>query len=172
VFIHAPLLASPRTHPLHTTTAKGSQMHENKTAPNNQNIVLTMSELISDEAKKSATRADVMMLAVTTETEFSKLRSWISARFDTVEADFAKVDARFDKVDAEFAKVDARFDKVDAEFAKVDARFDKVDARFDKMSSENTHNTNQLHRRNTAQVLSIAISAVGVVVALVANIIS
>ncbi len=117
-----------------------------------------MSELISDEAKKSATRADVMMLAVTTETEFSKLRSWISARFDTVEADFAKVDARFDKVDAEFAK--------------VDARFDKVDARFDKMSSENTHNTNQLLRRNTAQVLSIAISAVGVVVALVANIIS
>jgi hypothetical protein len=151
VFIHAPLLASPRTHPLHTTTAKGSQMHENKTAPNNQNIVLTMSELISDEAKKSATRADVMMLAVTTETEFSKLRSWISARFDTVEADFAKVDARFDKVDAEFAKVDAR---------------------FDKMSSENTHNTNQLLRRNTTQVLSIAISAVGVVVALVANIIS
>ena len=126
-------------------------MHENKTAPNNQNIVLTMSELISDEAKKSATRADVMMLAVTTETEFSKLRSWISARFDTVEADFAKVDARFDKVDAEFAKVDAR---------------------FDKMSSENTHNTNQLLRRNTTQVLSIAISAVGVVVALVANIIS
>jgi GTPase Era involved in 16S rRNA processing len=144
VFIHAPLLASPRTHPLHTTSAKGSQMHQSKTAPNNQNIVLTMSELISDEAKKSATRADVMMLAVTTETEFSKLRSWISARFDTVEADFAK----------------------------VDARFDKVDARFDKMSSENTHNTNQLLRRNTAQVLSIAISAVGVVVALVANIIS
>ena len=133
-------------------------MHESNTAPNNQNIVLTMSELISDEAKKSATRADVMMLAVTTETEFSKLRSWIGARFDTVEADFAKVDARFDKVDAEFAK--------------VDARFDKVDARFDKMSSENTHNTNQLLRRNTAQVLSIAISAVGVVVALVANIIS
>ena len=133
-------------------------MHESKTAPNNQNIVLTMSELISDEAKKSATRADVMMLAVTTETEFSKLRSWIGARFDTVEADFAKFDARFEKVDAEFAK--------------VDARFDKVDARFDKMSSENTHNTNQLLRRNTAQVLSIAISAVGVVVALVANIIS
>jgi hypothetical protein len=144
VFIHAPLLASPRTHPLHTTSAKGSQMHQSKTAPNNQNIVLTMSELISDEAKKSATRADVMMLAVTTETEFSKLRSWISARFDTVEADFAK----------------------------VDARFNTVDARFDKMSSENTHNTNQLLRRNTAQVLSIAISAVGVVVALVANIIS
>jgi hypothetical protein len=144
VFIHAPLLASPRTHPLHTTTAKGSQMHESKTAPNNQNIVLTMSELISDEAKKSATRADVMMLAVTTETEFSKLRSWISARFDTVEADFAK----------------------------VDARFNTVDARFDKMSSENTHNTNQLLRRNTAQVLSIAISAVGVIVALVANIVS
>ena len=125
-------------------------MHESKTAPNNQNIVLTMSELISDDAKKSATRADVMMLAVTTETEFSKLRSWISARFDTVEADFAKVDA---------------------EFAKVDARFDKVDARFDKMSSENTHNTNQLLRRNTAHVLSIAISAIGVVAALVANII-
>ena len=125
-------------------------MHESKTAPNNQNIVLTMSELISDDAKKSATRADVMMLAVTTETEFSKLRSWISARFDTVEADFAKVDA---------------------EFAKVDARFDKVDARFDKMSSENTHNTNQLLRRNTVQVLSIAISAIGVVAALVANII-
>ena len=123
-------------------------MHESKTAPNNQNIVLTMSELISDDAKKSATRADVMMLAVTTETEFSKLRSWISARFDTVEADFAKVDA---------------------EFAKVDARFDKVDARFDKMSSENTHNTNQLLRRNTAHVLSIAISAIGVVAALVAN---
>jgi len=116
-----------------------------------------MSELISDDAKKSATRADVMMLAVTTEAEFSKMRSWISARFDTVEADFAKVDARF-------AKVDARFDKVDADFAKVDAR-------FDKMSSENTHNTNQLLRRNTAHVLSIAISAFGVVAALVANII-
>ncbi len=125
-------------------------MHESKTAPTNQNIVLTMSELISDNAKKSATRADVMMLAVTTETEFSKLRSWISARFDTVEADFAKVDARFDK---------------------VDARFDKVDARFDKMSTENTHNTNQLLRRNTAQVLSLAISAFGVIAALVANII-
>ena len=125
-------------------------MHESKTAPTNQNIVLTMSELISDDAKKSATRADVMMLAVTTETEFSKLRSWISARFDTVEADFAKVDARFDK---------------------VDARFDKVDSRFDKMSTENTHNTNQLLRRNTAQVLSLAISAFGVIAALVANII-
>jgi predicted nuclease with TOPRIM domain len=176
VFIYAALLASPRTHPLHITTAKGSQMHESTTAPNNQNIVLTMSELISDDAKKSATRGDVMMLAITTESEFSKLRSWISARFDTVEADFAKICARFDKVDAEFAKVDARFDKVDAEFAKVDARFDKVDAefakvdaRFDKMSSENTHNTNQLLRRNTVQALSIAISAFGVVAALVAN---
>ena len=125
-------------------------MHESKTAPINQNIVLTMSEIISDDAKKSATRGDLMMLAVTTEAEFSKLRSWISARFDTVDADFAKVDARFDKVDAEFAKVDAR---------------------FDKMSSENTHNTNQLLRRNTAHVLSIAISAIGVVAALVANII-
>ena len=40
-----------------------------------------------------------------------------------------------------------------------------------RMSSENTHNTNQLLRRNTAQVLSIAISAVGVIAALVANII-
>ena len=132
-------------------------MHESNTAPISQNIVLTMSELISDDAKKSATRADVMMLAATTEAEFSSLRSWISARFN--------------KVDADFDKVDARFDKVDAEFAKVDARFDKVDARFDKMSSENTHNTNQLLRRNTVQVLSIAISAVGVVAALVANII-
>ena len=132
-------------------------MHESKTAPINQNIVLTMSELISDDAKKSATRGDLMMLAVTTEAEFGKLRSWISARFDTVEADFAKVDARF-------AKVDARFDKVDADFTKVAAR-------FDKMSSENTHNTNQLLRRNTVQVLSIAISAFGVVAALVANII-
>ena len=132
-------------------------MHESKTAPINQNIVLTMSEIISDDAKKSATRGDLMMLAVTTEAEFGKLRSWISARFDTVEADFAKVDARF-------AKVDARFDKVDADFTKVAAR-------FDKMSSENTHNTNQLLRRNTVQVLSIAISAFGVVAALVANII-
>jgi len=125
-------------------------MHESKTAPINQNIVLTMSEIISDDAKKSATRGDVMVLAVTTEAEFSKLRSWISARFDKVDADFTKVDARFDKVDADFTKVDAR---------------------FDKMSSENTHNTNQLLRRNTAQVLSIAISAFGVVVALIANII-
>jgi hypothetical protein len=136
VFFHAPFLASPRTHPLHITSAKGSQMHESKTAPINQNIVLTMSEIISDDAKKTATRGDVMVLAVTTEAEFSKLRSWISARFDKVDADFAKVDAR-----------------------------------FDKMSSENTHNTNQLLRRNTAQVLSIAISAFGVVAALVANII-
>ena len=54
-------------------------------------------KLNSEDAKKAATRADVMMLAVTTEAEFGKLRSWISARFDTVEADFAKVDARFDK---------------------------------------------------------------------------
>jgi hypothetical protein len=150
VFIYASLLAYPRTHPLHITSAKGSQMHESNTAPNNQNIVLTMSEIISDDAKKTATRGDVMMLAVTTEAEFSKMRSWISARFD---------------------KVDARFDKVDARFDKVDARFDKVDARFDKMSSENTHNTNQLLRRNTVQVLSIAISAFGVVAALIANII-
>jgi len=132
-------------------------MHESNTAPISQNIVLTMSELISDDAKKSATRADVMMLAATTEAEFSSLRSWISARFNKVDADFDKVDARFDKVDA-------RFDKVEADFAKVDAR-------FDKMSSENTHNTNQLLRRNTVQVLSTAISAVGVVAALVANII-
>jgi len=125
-------------------------MHEGKTAPINQNIVLTMSEIISDDAKKTATRGDVMVLAVTTEAEFSKLRSWISARFDKVDADFTKVDARFDKVDADFTKVDAR---------------------FDKMSSENTHNTNQLLRRNTVQVLSIAISAFGVVAALIANII-
>ena len=40
-----------------------------------------------------------------------------------------------------------------------------------RIRSENTHNTNQLLRRNTVQVLSIAISAVGVVAALVANII-
>ena len=46
-----------------------------------------MSELISDDAKKSATRADVMMLAATTEAEFSKLRSWISARFDTISSE-------------------------------------------------------------------------------------
>jgi hypothetical protein len=122
VFIYASLLASPRTHPLHITSAKGSQMHESKTAPINQNIVLTMSEIISDDAKKSATRGDLMMLAVTTEAEFSKLRSWISARFDTI-------------------------------------------------SSENTSNTDRLLRHNTFQVLSIAISAVGVVAALVANII-
>ncbi len=104
-------------------------MHESKTAPISQNIVLTMSEHTSDDAKKSATRGDVMMLAVTTEAEFGKLRSWISARFD------------------------------------------KVDARFDKMSSENTYNTNRLLRRNTVQVLTVAISEVGVVVALIANII-
>jgi len=97
-------------------------MHESKTAPNNQNIVLTMSEIISDDAKKSATRGDVMMLAATTEAEFSKLRSWISARFDTI-------------------------------------------------SSENTSNTDRLLRHNTFQVLAIAISAFGVVAALVANII-
>jgi len=97
-------------------------MHESKTAPINQNIVLTMSEIISDDAKKSATRGDVMVLAVTTEAEFSKLRSWISARFDTI-------------------------------------------------SSENTSNTDRLLRHNTFQVLAIAISAFGVVAALVANII-
>ena len=97
-------------------------MHESKTAPNNQNIVLTMSEIISDDAKKTATRGDVMVLAVTTEAEFSKLRSWISARFDTI-------------------------------------------------SSENTSNTDRLLRHNTFQVLAIAISAFGVVAALVANII-
>jgi len=54
-------------------------------------------KLTSEYAKKPATRGDVMMLAVTTEAEFGKLRSWISTRFDTVEADFAKVDARFNK---------------------------------------------------------------------------
>jgi hypothetical protein len=54
-------------------------------------------KLTSEDAKKPATRGDVMMLAVTTEAEFSKLRSWISARFDKVDADFAKVDARFNK---------------------------------------------------------------------------
>ena len=104
-------------------------MHESKTAPNNQNIVLTMSEIISDDAKKSATRADVMMLAATTEAEFGKLRSWITVQFA------------------------------------------KVDARFDKISSENTFNTNQLLRRNTFQVITIALSAFGVIVALIANII-
>ena len=97
-------------------------MHESNTAPISQNLVLTMSELISDDAKKSATRADVMMLAVTTEAEFSSLRSWISARFDTI-------------------------------------------------SSENTSNTDRLLRHNTFQVLAIAISAFGVVAALIANII-
>ena len=86
-------------------------------------------KLKSDDAKKSATRADVMMLAVTTEAEFSKMRSWITVQFA------------------------------------------KVDARFDKMSSENTSNTNRLLRHNTIQVLTIAISAFGVVAALVANII-
>ncbi|CAB4797588.1 MAG: hypothetical protein F2732_05500 [Actinobacteria bacterium] len=50
-------------------------------------------KLKSEDAKKHATRADVMMLAVTTEAELSKLRSWISARFEKVDADFAKVDA-------------------------------------------------------------------------------
>ncbi len=54
-------------------------------------------KLKSEDAKKTATRADVMMLAATTEAEFSKLRSWISARFEKVDADFAKVDAQFNK---------------------------------------------------------------------------
>ena len=54
-------------------------------------------KLKSKDAKKHATRADVMMLAVTTEAELSKLRSWISARFEKVDADFAKVDAQFDE---------------------------------------------------------------------------
>jgi hypothetical protein len=54
-------------------------------------------KLKSEDAKKHATRADVIMLAVTTEVELSKLRSWISARFEKVDADFAKVDARFDE---------------------------------------------------------------------------
>ena len=54
-------------------------------------------KLKSEDAKKHATRADVMMLAVTTEAELSKLRSWISALFEKVDADFAKVDARFDE---------------------------------------------------------------------------
>jgi hypothetical protein len=58
---------------------------------------MTTYKLTSDVAKKSATRADVMMLAATTEAELSKLRSWISARFEKVDADFAKVDARFNK---------------------------------------------------------------------------
>ncbi|MDA0298155.1 MAG: hypothetical protein O3A54_05645 [Actinobacteria bacterium] len=46
-----------------------------------------MSELISDDAKKSATRADVMMLAASTEAEFSKMRLWISARFDKMSSE-------------------------------------------------------------------------------------
>ena len=54
-------------------------------------------KLTSEDAKKHATRGDVMMLAVTTEAELSKLRSWISARFEKVDADFAKVDAQFDE---------------------------------------------------------------------------
>ena len=54
-------------------------------------------KLTSEDAKKSATRGDIMMLAVTTEAELSKLRSWISARFEKVDADFAKVDAQFDE---------------------------------------------------------------------------
>ncbi len=54
-------------------------------------------KLTSEDAKKPATRGDVMMLAVTTEAELSKLQSWISARFDKVDADFAKVDAQFDE---------------------------------------------------------------------------
>ena len=54
-------------------------------------------KLTSEDAKKSATRGDVMMLAVTIEAELSKIRSWISARFEKVDADFAKVDARFDE---------------------------------------------------------------------------
>ena len=40
-----------------------------------------------------------------------------------------------------------------------------------KLRSENSHNYNQLLRNNTIQVLTTAISAVGVIVALVANII-
>jgi len=86
-------------------------------------------KLTSDDAKKSATRGDVMMLAATTDAEFGKMRSWITVQFA------------------------------------------KVDARFDKISSENTFNTNQLLRRNTFQVITIALSAVGVIVALIANII-
>jgi hypothetical protein len=54
-------------------------------------------KLTSEDAKKPATRGDVMMLAVTTEAELSKLRAWISARFEKVDADFAKVDAQFDE---------------------------------------------------------------------------
>jgi len=60
---------------------------------------MSIYELKSEDAKKPATRGDVMMLAVTTEAELSKLRSWISARFDKVDVDFAKVDARIDKAE-------------------------------------------------------------------------
>jgi hypothetical protein len=104
-------------------------MQESTTSANNQSIILTMSELITDESKKPATRGDVLMLAATTDAEFGKMRSWITVQFA------------------------------------------KVDARFDKISSENTFNTNQLLRRNTFQVITIALSAFGVIVALIANII-
>jgi hypothetical protein len=57
---------------------------------------MPLHKLKFEDAKKSATRADVMMLAMVTEEEFSKLRSWISTRFDKVDAGFAKVDARID----------------------------------------------------------------------------
>jgi hypothetical protein len=58
---------------------------------------MSIYELKSEDAKKPATRGDVMMLAITTEAEFSKLRSWISARFEKVDADFAKVGSQFDE---------------------------------------------------------------------------
>ena len=58
---------------------------------------MSIYELKSEDAKKHATRGSVMMLAVTTEAELSKLRAWISARFEKVDADFAKVDAQFDE---------------------------------------------------------------------------
>ena len=86
-------------------------------------------KLTSEDAKKPATRGDVLMLAATTDAKFGKMRSWITFQFA------------------------------------------KVDARFDKISSENTFNTNQLLRRNTFQVITIALSAFGVIVALIANII-
>ena len=58
---------------------------------------MSIYELKSEDAKKPATRGDIMMLAITTKAEFSKLRSGIIARFEKVDADFAKVDARFDE---------------------------------------------------------------------------
>tara|TARA_B100001105_G_scaffold255434_1_gene254866 strand:- start:83 stop:388 length:306 start_codon:yes stop_codon:yes gene_type:complete len=57
--------------------------------------------------------------------QLHNLYTFLTRKFDTIDARFNAIDERFEIIDRKFDEVDARFDKIDIRLEGIDARFDE-----------------------------------------------